>query len=75
MLRASLPKPNRMGLAKRAGTLAHSRIQSHKTSHQMLHPGTAQVTGQGRCTAQQRPLGKLERMDMLARQQVGIQHV
>lgn len=75
MLRASLPKPKRKGRAQRAAELHHSRPRSYKTAHSMMHPGTHPAAGasagsKGANVAKQRPVGKLEKMDILARQQV-----
>lgn len=64
-LRASLPKPKHVPLGKRAAKQYHSRPRDHKTAHQMLHPGQ-----NGPNAPRRRPLGKLEQMDLLVRQQV-----
>ncbi|GLC37276.1 hypothetical protein PLESTB_001141100 [Pleodorina starrii] len=84
MLRASLPRSHRTSLAKRAAQQYHSRPRGYRTAHQMMHGGPAPATangaggsggrqaagGSGRRQAQRRPLGKLEKMDLIVRQQV-----
>ncbi|KAG2448700.1 hypothetical protein HYH02_006056 [Chlamydomonas schloesseri] len=81
MLRSSLPRPKRTNAARRAAQQHHSRPRGYRTAHQMMHPAgagpakpgaaAAAAGGEGgRRAAAQRPLGKLEKMDLLVRQQV-----
>ncbi len=86
MVRAALPKQRkRPSLPKRAAQQYHSRPRGYRTAHQMMHPGSGAPVaaagagadaaavgggGGGRRAPAQRPVGKLEKMDMLLRQQV-----
>ncbi|KAG2433024.1 hypothetical protein HXX76_008751 [Chlamydomonas incerta] len=83
MLRSSLPRPKHANAARRAAQQHHSRPRTYRTAHQMMHPGGAAGAAPakpgaagagegaaGRRPVAQRPLGKLEKMDLLVRQQV-----